>query len=426
MPRPNPNVDGADDDILEDVVVCPFPKISISSVNCNSLNMSSASSNVHMRKIYGIVKLKTDIIFLSDIRLCNKSGIADLTSLCNTLQINPYCSYKLIHNLRKNSRGVAILYKNSLNINIVQEERDEDDNFLLAKVVINEHTVIVGSIYGPNNTDGRFFERLSNGIANLGNYPIVLGGDWNTTFCSSPLASNIDVINMQSLPNPATSKSLNKLCRDFKLTDPYRILWPERIDYTYIPRDVTKQNRSRIDFFVVSKSIVSKINKCDIMPTVQSKLFDHKAIFINLITIKPAVTIPTISPKIVNDPDLPILVKISVLEIYTRYSAIPSAEQRQVSLGILGRCRRLLREAGPDPVFAGGGGLHVNSDIDQRIRNIDQIRYLLNNFNLNQIQNGEILLPDDDFLEILINDLRNDIISYQTFLLKIQKTFKNF
>jgi len=306
----------------------------------------------------------------------------------------------------------------------VQEERDEDDNFLLAKVVINEHTVILGSIYGPNNSDDRFFVRLNNSLARLGNYPIVLGGDWNTTFCSSPLAANIDVINMQNLPNPANSKSLNKLCRDFKLTDPYRILWPDRIDYTYIPRDVTKLNRSRIDFFVLSKNIVPRIKKCDILPTVQSKLFDHKAICINFNRTKLPVTIPTVSPKICNDPDLPILVEISVLEIYTRYSAIPSAEQRQVSLGILGRCRRLLREAGPDPAFAGGGAQYVNNDIEQRIRNIDQIRFLLNNFNLNLIQNGELLLPDDDFLEILINDLRNDIISYQTNLLNTQKEIR--
>ncbi len=85
---------------------------------------------------------------------------------------------------------------------------------------------------------------------------------------------------------------------------------------------------------VLSKNIVPKIKKCDILPTVQSKLFDHKAICINFNRTKLPVTIPTVSPKIVNDPDLPILVEIAVLEIYTRYSAIPSAEQRQVSLGI--------------------------------------------------------------------------------------------
>jgi hypothetical protein len=48
--------------------------ISISSVTCNSLNMATATKHVRMRKFYGICSLKTDIIFLSDLRLCNKSG----------------------------------------------------------------------------------------------------------------------------------------------------------------------------------------------------------------------------------------------------------------------------------------------------------------------------------------------------------------
>jgi hypothetical protein len=223
---------------------------------------------------------------------------------------------------------------------------------------------------------------------------------------------------MITLPNPANSKNLNKLCRDFQLTDPFRVLWPERKDYSYIPR-------SRIDFFIVSKNIISKIQKCDILPAIQSKLFDHKAVVLSFDKIKSAVTIPTITPKIVNDPDLALIVEILTIEIYNRYSTAPTAEQRQVSLGILGRCRRLLREAGPDPAFASGGGNYVNNDIDQRIRNIDQIHYLPNNFNLNIIQNGVMSIPDDEFLEILINDLRNEIISYQTFILNIQMEIRD-
>jgi len=78
--------DRADGVVGDDDIVCPFPKISISSVNCNSLNMSSVTKTLHLRKIYGIVKLKTDIILLSDIRLCNKSGESDLKSLANTLK----------------------------------------------------------------------------------------------------------------------------------------------------------------------------------------------------------------------------------------------------------------------------------------------------------------------------------------------------
>jgi hypothetical protein len=67
----------------------------------------------------------------------------------------------MIHNSRKNSRGVAILYKNNLNLQILQEERDEDDNILLAKVVIHEQTVILGAIYGLNNPDPGFYVRLN-------------------------------------------------------------------------------------------------------------------------------------------------------------------------------------------------------------------------------------------------------------------------
>jgi hypothetical protein len=34
-------------------------------------------------------------------------------------------------------------------------------------------------------------------------------------------------------------------------------------------------------------------------------------------------------------------------------------------------------------------------------------------------------IPDDEFLEILINDLRNEVVSYQTFILNIQKEIRD-
>ena len=58
-----------------------FPEISISSINCNSLNMSTINKSLQKNKIYGITKLKTDIILLSDTRLSNRnlnSNIEDL------------------------------------------------------------------------------------------------------------------------------------------------------------------------------------------------------------------------------------------------------------------------------------------------------------------------------------------------------------
>jgi hypothetical protein len=40
------------------------PEVSISAVNCNSLNMGTVTRHMRVRKFYGIVSLKTDIIFL--------------------------------------------------------------------------------------------------------------------------------------------------------------------------------------------------------------------------------------------------------------------------------------------------------------------------------------------------------------------------
>ena len=88
--------------------ILSFPEISIASVNCNSLNMSALSSHQQKLKIYGITKLKTVFILLSDIRL-SKSGLGTLSELSNLFLINPYCGYKLIHNSSKTNENILAI-----------------------------------------------------------------------------------------------------------------------------------------------------------------------------------------------------------------------------------------------------------------------------------------------------------------------------
>jgi hypothetical protein len=193
--------------VQENPVLNNFPNISISILNCNSLNMASANKQTRICKFYGIVSLKSDIIMLSDIRMCNKGGVSDLTFISNILAVNPYCAYNIYHQSRSISRGVGILVKKSLNLSCTGEERDQAaDNYLLLRATICNTTVILGSTYGPNETNTNFFVNLKESIQRLGNHPCILGGDWNATYSCLPIASNIDVINMQALPNIANSK----------------------------------------------------------------------------------------------------------------------------------------------------------------------------------------------------------------------------
>jgi hypothetical protein len=92
----------------------PLNELSISSLNCNSLNMSSDGKNNQYMKIYGIAKLRTDIIFLSDVRLCSRNMVSAGNDVKHMFLHNPYASYDCYFNSSKNKRCVAILIKKNV------------------------------------------------------------------------------------------------------------------------------------------------------------------------------------------------------------------------------------------------------------------------------------------------------------------------
>jgi exonuclease III len=367
-------------------------------------------------KNHGIVSLKTDIIFVSDIRMCNKSGLSDLGFIKNILSINPYCSYNFYHHSRSNSRGVGILVKKSLNFTCSGEERDPDrDNYLLLRANINNCTVILGSIYGPNETNLEFYNRLQTSIQNLGNYLCILGGDWNATHSCLPLASNPDVINMQALPNINNSKKIKELCANLMLADPFRVLYPNKIEFSFYPWGNVRKNRSRLDFFLISCSITPLVTDCSIKPGVQSRLFDHKAIVLDFSVPKPKSSRPNISNKILNDPDLNVVVELAYLECYC--SNLADVNVRNQGLILVGRAHRLIREAGPDPAFLPYSHASL-VDTDDRTRTMERLTDTMEELRNHNVNTLQVTVDDDNFLEILINGIRNDVISYQAFIFK--------
>jgi hypothetical protein len=120
---------------------------------------------------------------------------------------------------------------------------------------------------------------------------------------------------MQSLPNLAHSKQVEKLCRKLRVADPFRVLNPNLIDFSFAPWGNVRKNRSRIDF-LISKSICKFVETCKINPSVQSKLFDHKAIILDFNKRKPVSSRPNISSKILKDPDVDYVVRLASYECY--------------------------------------------------------------------------------------------------------------
>jgi len=143
----------------------------------------------------------------------------------------------------------------------------------------------LAAIYGPNSTNRQFFHQLERAINQLrGNddLPIIMGGDWNTTWDRNMVNENVDTFNMAAVPNPVNSQLLFNMCTNLRLTDPYRILYPNKRDFSYQPFGNVRLNRSRIDFFIVSETIIENILGSEISSSPLCTLFDHKNITLRL------------------------------------------------------------------------------------------------------------------------------------------------
>jgi hypothetical protein len=65
------------------------------------------------------------------------------------------------------------------------------------------------SFYGPNkDNEVNVFETLKR-IVRPFNCPIIIGGDWNATLDISDVENNLDLVNMQNIPNNKISQCTN-------------------------------------------------------------------------------------------------------------------------------------------------------------------------------------------------------------------------
>jgi exonuclease III len=397
--------------------------LTISSLNCNSLNMSS-KENQNL-KIHGITSLKTDIIFISDIRLSNKNLVSSADDVSKSFLTNLNGSYDFFHHSSKNKRGVGILFKKDLIFSVVDRKTDEDENLLLLKVNIGTQQYILGSVYGPNEIDVNFFEKIRLALNDWGNENVILAGDWNCLFSCDNVPYNIDCMYMQACPNAANSVHLRELCDEFDLSDPYRFLYPDKKDFTYRPRVQSKKNRSRLDFFVISQNLLSTIDDCFAVPVLQNSLFDHKAVKLKIGKNLCGAGVKRF--KIRNSAlDIDLLqyrVEATVIETYLIH-----AIEGQIPVD---RLNNMLMEIGlikenckdiPYPYEFWPNNLYDSADLVRRLLKTEQIRNRLNNLDHDQVCNLNVSCNDGLFIDVLLNNVKNEIISFQAHFFKWKKS----
>ena len=374
-------------------------------------------------KIYSITKNKDDIIFLSDIRLNSNIQVSGLHDLEKKFGFYGYTVY---HNSRRSSRGVGIVISKKLKHTVVRKIVDREDNFLLLDMEIMGKNLTLGSIYGPNEDDMPFFENLKKGIKELKNQNIIIGGDWNCTWDNSELNSNIDIVNMASIPSKRRSDKLREICTELKLTDPYRVFYPTRREYTFIPSAIGLTNRSRLDFFIISESILNKTIICSIPHSLTSTVFDHKPVFLST-KRKKILHKQTITDVILDDPDLNFYVTISVYETYIQHTLVNekiSEERKMEVLHTIGHITVILQRirvavsALIDDGHNALGELEIEglrAEVREAIDNLPGLPFF---------ENLDLTCNKATFFEVLSSSVKNITLGHQAWIFKTRNKLK--
>jgi exonuclease III len=112
---------------------------------------------------------------------------------------------------------------------------------------------------GLTLTVSLFFKSLRDILKSCQDVPVICAGDWNATYSTDVGENNIDIINMSNPPSITRSRWLADIYDEFNLSDPFRAMHYDKKDFTYVPRS-GGQNRSRLDFFLISDRLLSICN----------------------------------------------------------------------------------------------------------------------------------------------------------------------
>jgi hypothetical protein len=188
----------------------------------------------------------------------------------------------------------------------------------MLKIEINNVTLTVCSVYGPNTDDMTFFDDIDEKLKTFRSDYNIIGGDWNTTLDPRNTETNIDTLNTAGIPSSRHSNRLIKLCQDNDLGDPFRHLYPDKREFTYIPFPAASINRSRLDFFLITNRLLDNCVNCRIPNSLSSLNFDHKPVYLLFRRENPYKK-QCINDMILKDADLHGVVGITVVDTYINH-----------------------------------------------------------------------------------------------------------
>ena len=218
------------------------------------------------------------------------------------------------------ARGIAIFIKKDLPIKILDNFADPAGNISAILVEIENKKILIEGIYGPNTDCPNFyseeaFKRIQDWDPNFALY----AGDWNIV-----LDPEIDTKGYQHVNNPRARQELLNKINELDLIDVYRNLNPTSRKYSWKKWGTSKF--ARLDYFLISNSLLPFVQKVDILPTCYS---DHNPILIEIdfSRFKRGRGFWKLNNSLLYDTDYVNLVKNAIKRVTCQYSIINNDAQ---------------------------------------------------------------------------------------------------
>ena len=128
----------------------------------------------------------------------------------------------------KNQMGVSILFRNGLNVKLIETYELEIGRLLAVKCKIEDKEIVLINIYGPNKDEIDLFQKLENFIKDKSEQLFITGGDFNLV-----LDPDIDKQGGNPKTHIKCRKKLKEIIETYELSDIYRIRNPLTKRFTW-------------------------------------------------------------------------------------------------------------------------------------------------------------------------------------------------
>ena len=232
-----------------------------------SVNVRGINSDEKRLKLYEWLRdINVNIAFLQETHYIEK----------NEVKYNSRWFGKSYHCYSESqfSKGVSILFKKDLNVDILEKHTSIDGRRLFLKVKIDDDIFSLVNVYAPNNIKERctFYAKLHKFLNNkISEENVIICGDFNCKIDNTADKS---------------SRKLKEILTSLELFDSWKNKHPDLNGYTWC--NANDIPYSRIDYVFISKNFIYDIEKISIRKipgqVAQKRLSDHRLLKIQFKT----------------------------------------------------------------------------------------------------------------------------------------------